>query len=224
MSRYEWEKGEFVIPSAFWAEFKAKVRDAVNASSRERMALALKIHAHMAGNHRSLRGYELCEEARRYVGTIDRASAYVPPRYSEADIFAAIESIQNEAGRLRKPLKKDFPVHGNNVASFRDQDCYLEFDNETRKVTWEVFENNHACDAARDSALGKAFFEALRAVRWTRGSGGRIWGNDEYNADSGRGYAGGGGSYNKMTYGPDERPQAPTRPIHGNAFFRGPRW
>lgn len=203
MARSEWEEGEIVLPSAAWAEFKAAIRDAVNKSSEERLALALRIHEHMEKSHRGLKGYAFEEAARKFVDSNNRSSYYMPPRFSEDDIREAISAVSNDKGRLRKPLKKDFPLHGNNATSFRDGEASLHFDNEKRKVVWQVSENNHACRDARESALGKAFFTALGKVKWTRGTGGRIWGNDEYNQESGSHYEGGGGSYNKGTFGPD---------------------
>ena len=97
--------------------------------------------------------------------------------------------------RLRKPQKKDFPTAGNNICVFDDEDCSVVFDNDSKTARWTVHENNHAVEHARASVLGTAFFAAMAKVTWTRGSGGQIVGNDEYNQDAGRDYAGGGGSY-----------------------------
>lgn len=71
---------------------------------------------------------------------------------------------------------------------------------EGRKVVWTVPENNHACEHARVHPLAEAFFKLLDGVRWTRGSGGVIVGNNEYNRDDQN--VGGGGNYVVSEYGP----------------------
>lgn len=61
-------------------------------------------------------------------------------------------------------------------------------------VIWDVPENNHACDHAREHPLAVALFEFLdRRVEWTSRSGGTIVGNDEYNREDDS--VGGGGNY-----------------------------
>jgi hypothetical protein len=74
----------------------------------------------------------------------------------------------------------------------------IEFDG--RKVTWSVPENNHACEHAREHLLARTLFDLLARVQWTRGSGGTITGNNEYNQDSRD--AGGGGNYVVQEFGP----------------------
>lgn len=69
-----------------------------------------------------------------------------------------------------------------------------------RTVTWDVPENNHACDHAREHPIAQAFFHVLGTVKWTRGSGGDIVGNNEYSRDSRD--EGGGGNYLVAHYGP----------------------
>lgn len=77
------------------------------------------------------------------------------------------------------------------------------------EVTWNVPENNHACDHAHEHHIGRAFFAALNKVTWTRGSGGVIVGNNEYSRDS---YdVGGGGNYETARFGPQTK--RPTRSV-----------
>lgn len=76
----------------------------------------------------------------------------------------------------------------------------LVLDEKTRTVRWVVPENNHAVDFAWRHPMGKAFENALRKVRWVRGTGGKLVGNDEYNRDSR--YEGGGANYVTRRYGP----------------------
>src|SRR5690606_7441688 len=49
MSRFEWEKGEFVIPSAEYAAVKQAVREAHNKLRETAFDLAGQIHAEMTG-------------------------------------------------------------------------------------------------------------------------------------------------------------------------------
>ena len=76
----------------------------------------------------------------------------------------------------------------------------ISFGKDGRHVEWDVNENNHAVETAHDHPVGKAFFRALGKITWTRGSGGTICGNDEYNRD-GEG-EGAGGNYVTAEYGP----------------------
>ena len=99
-----------------------------------------------------------------------------------------------------RPLKKDFPKLTNKTTQIDNDDCTVVFNDKTHTVSWSVQENNHAVENARESILGQAFFSALRKIKWTRGSGGELVGNDEYNQDDCS--SGGGANYTKAHYGP----------------------
>jgi hypothetical protein len=71
---------------------------------------------------------------------------------------------------------------------------------EGRAVTWDVPENNHAVERARSTEIAGLFFAALNKVAWTRGTGGAMWGNSEYN-EGPHGH-GRGADYLGDTYGP----------------------
>lgn len=98
-------------------------------------------------------------------------------------------------------MKAWFPCT-NRATEFSCGEPSISFDVKSKTVTWDVPENNHARDYGREHPVAKALFAALDRVNWTRGSGGQIIGNDEYNRDAGREYEGGGGSYVVDEYGP----------------------
>lgn len=210
MSRYEWEKGEFVLPSAEWAGFKAAIRDAVNSANAEKYEIALKVHEELVRELKGKRGADPWETA---WDIASRQCARVRRSFGigEDAVFEIASAVVHRGWRgskpvvkVRKPQKKDFPRYGNNAVLIQGMECSVSFDNKARKAVWEVYESNHACDRARATVLGVAFFRALDRVKWTRGTGGSIWGNDEYNREAGRDAEGFGGSYSKGTWGPKE--------------------
>jgi hypothetical protein len=73
-----------------------------------------------------------------------------------------------------------------------------------REVSYDVADS-HGCDRPREHPISRMLWSALSKVNWTRGSGGEILGNNEYNEEAGRGQAGGGGSYVVMSFGPKSK-------------------
>jgi len=230
MSKYEWERGEIVIPSAEWADFKKRIRDALNTASERQFDLANKLYEHIRTKHPKARGYELRGKAEDFVRAQSTApSMWTPARYTPSDASKALESVIGwDTGakdvKVRKPRKNMFPAYGINATTFNDTDCSLHFDNERRVAVWNVGENNRACETARAGNIGKAFFASLGKVKWTRGSGGTIIGNDEYNQDAGRDYEGGGGSYVVDRFGPDVKPPKASTGHGYVASSFGRRW
>lgn len=104
--------------------------------------------------------------------------------------------------KLQKPKKKDFPkIAATKVERLRADCGTVYFNHKDKTVTWDVDENNRAVESARGTWLAETLFRALNQIKWTRGSGGKIVGNDEYNRDSD--YEGGGGNYINDEYGPE---------------------
>lgn len=101
----------------------------------------------------------------------------------------------------RRVLKADVAFPTNRTLEFSvGYDATITFNREASSVTWSVGENNHAVDHARSHPLANVFFTALGRITWTRGTGGVIVGNDEYNRHSES--VGGGGNYVTASYGP----------------------
>lgn len=205
MSRYEWEEGKFKIPSAEWARVKKDIRTKINAEMEKSLVIAEKVHQHMIDAHPKLKGHAAYEAASEF---IIRSFSYprIPDnvRLSIMDVLFPKGGMENE--KISRPMKKSFPLLKSNFEYISDSDCSMRFTNDTRTIEWHVHENNHACEHAREGMIGRSLFAVLGTVKWTRGSGGNVWGNDEYNRDSGRDYEGGGGSYQKDSFGPDCKP------------------
>lgn len=208
MSRYEWERGEILIPSADWADFKAEIREAWNAMQKRRYELALKAWEHIKQKGKGKRNFDYHRALRDHLDRLAGAKIHAEDHTLLHDIKKSLFMRKGDDERWRhrdqplKPRKKDFPTKSNRDTRFRLGEATIAFDNDNRIVRWSVGENNHAREYARKHPVAKAFFKALRNVDWTRDSGGVLLGNDEYNQEEGRHHAGGGGSYITASYGP----------------------
>jgi len=221
MSNREWERGEFTIPAAEWARFKASVREAVNRQNALALDAALKLHQKLSDKAKENKSYDLRKGARDEMAAINVGSYYTPPKFCADEVSEIVDSVVKDKrltndkiqARLSKPTKKDFPQHGNTVTSFHSRSCDLTLDNGSRIAIWNVYESNHAVDRARATALAQGMFAALRKVKWTRESGGVILGNNEYHMESGSFHEGDGGSFSKERFGSGERRASRQAPV-----------
>lgn len=213
MSRYEWERGEFSIPTAEWAGFKAKIREAMNELHVRQFEIAKKLHERLVVLAKKDKNFDVIydgfEEIEKLRLPENQWSAKPNKNLTESDestVVHALAEYSHKNGRYRlvRPTQKMFPKLGNNVTEFSNSCCNVVFDNNAKKVIWDVPENNHACEHARETELGKIFFKTLDEVEWTRGSGGHIWGGDEYHEDASREHDCGESSYSKGSWGPKE--------------------
>lgn len=215
MSKYEWESGRIKLPGALWSSFRTELLKAWNkaqecvlkdarvalkaaklavkgkrGSAREK-ALTEALEAHCTKRVRMFRGYQ--DEL-------------------DYDLMEAIEGliVARPSGQFRGPFnlqapkKKDLDLKAvSKSAVLHLGEASIGFDNKSKTVSWEVHENNRACERAREYPMAKALFKALGKVEWTKGSGGQIVGNDEYNRDSYDGL--GGGNYVVAAYSQEQQ-------------------
>lgn len=205
LSRYDWERGTITLPTAAVTAVKKAVREASNRE-HDRVYEAARTwwRAHGAAYARAVARVEELRPAGN-----SAALTRVWKRQQEiADTLpgdeATHEAIETGVRARRMPRREDVhPARATNktdtfAAGRYAGECHISF--KGREVTWAVSENNHAREAAHEGAVAQAFFTALARVKWTRGTGGVIVGNDEYNRDAD--YAGGGANYITATYGP----------------------
>lgn len=208
MSRYEEEHGRIVIPAAEWPKFKQKLRETHNTEQVLCLRLATDLHTKLVASGKGKRNFDF----RRALQALIDSEADRTSRGNRDRVWNLQYKLISPEGKPRRPLQKDFPMANGTTRQFSAGEGHLRLSTDKeRTVDWDVPENNHACEYARESAMGKAFFTAIDRMNWTRGSGGTIVGNDEYNRDSE--YEGGGANYRKEQYGPQykSKVRAPAR-------------
>lgn len=196
MSCYNWEEGTITIPKKEWSKFRTGLLKAWNEGQLATLEKAKKAHKQLSeaikGKRGANRSRALEEAVERRFTRAERPGSCFREAVDQ-DVRNLI--VEDWPVKLRAaPKKKDldiFPV--TKSATIRAEDFTVVFNNEECQVSWFVSENNRAVEAAREHWFAKKLFSALRRIKWTRGTGGKIIGNDEYNRDSYE--AGGGGNY-----------------------------
>jgi hypothetical protein len=187
MSKYEWEHGTIKIPAKDYPKLRKAVITKYNELQDKKLLIALRNHAKIMDAKKGKRGFD----TRKLAWDL----------CSDNDVMNLLFVYDHEKRqyKLRKPKKRDLKKKPTT------KDCTLDigeasitFNNKTRTVTWDVPENNRACERAREAPLAKFFFDRLDGINWTRGSGGTIVGNDEYNREAD--YEGGGANYVTSEY------------------------
>jgi hypothetical protein len=204
MAKNEWESGSIVIPAKEWPGFKRKLRDEHDRLQRLRLELATSLSTELKTLGRGKRNFDFEEAAEDLFQK--RAVARFSPLAEES--FFILKSIFPTQQGAEKPLrvkpltpkKKDFPLATSKTFAFDCDEASITLDDKERKFRWHVSENNHAVERAHEHPLAVAAFKALDRIQWTRGTGGKITGNDEYNQESRD--DGGGANYATYRYGP----------------------
>ena len=220
MSRYEWEQGTFRIPASRWASFKGSLRQAYNEELAADLVLAEQVLTKVKADYKGRRKVDWRAALTREIDHEDPHSGGggFRPKYrfgvlsSMAIITKACAGLGEPGGRLRALKKKDFPRATNKTMAFDAGEGTISLHDKDRTVVWNVPENNHACDYARSSPMARALFRLLDGIAWSRGTGGYIVGNDEYNRENSPAEVGGGGNLLKRPcYGPIGKREAESR-------------
>jgi len=204
MSCYEWERGEFKLSCAEYRRVKKQMIAAYKEYWDNYYINALKVYEKMIAAAKGKRNvnwqqiYQGCSFVNCAHYSFGHRVEYTEELDPEGKVYNSY-SMGNK--RPPKPKKKDFkPNIDRKKFCIHFEETSISFNDQNKTIIWHVDENNHACERAKQHELGKVFFKILSTVKWTRGTGGQIVGNDEYNGDSYE--AGSGGNYVKATYGP----------------------
>lgn len=215
MSRNEWEEGTIKLPTADFA----RIRKAVQETDAQVRTKAL---AHTQSFWKGLTRKQQTDKdeyakalwawSRKQSpeGGSGWATLRRPDPVDKAAVDEAYSLLQRRtwSARPTRVQASEVGMPTNRTTTFHAGEATISFDRATSSVTWHVEENNHAVEHARSSAVGQRLFGELDRTRWTRGTGGALTGNDEYNEDSRE--HGGGSNYHTGAYGPLGAVQAPT--------------
>jgi hypothetical protein len=188
MSKYQWEAGTIIIPSKDWTSFKRTLRESHNRLQSLRFELATSLSAELKTLGRGKRNFDFERAAEEVFTSLVRGARFAPLSEEFADIERAVfpKPQGAQAGKLPKPLvpkKKDFPLATSRTNSFHFAEASITLTDKGRKFHWRVSENNRSCERAREHPMAQAAFHALGRIKWTRATGGKITGNDEYNRE-----------------------------------------
>lgn len=195
MGHWDRENGEIILPSA---EFAA-VRQAVQKATHEHQSkvfdetqefwkgLTRKEQTDPAAYNAALRKmvearHQAIERARSSWG-----SRSVTPHAEEILDDAEWRLSLPRGGKPARVLKSDLPFPTNRTTDFPAGEGSVTFDKDTNTVHWDTTENRGAIEGAHKSVAGAALFNRIKTVKWTRGTGGVITGNNEYAVDAGHG-------------------------------------
>ena len=212
MSKYEWERGEIKLPSAVAATFRKEFAAYVNGRIDRAFELIQKAHERVMVEYKGKRNVdfrkalgiatgELFAQNTHLFGGLDADALDREFGYNINHIY-----FGNDPERVRpmKPTRVRFTVKLQPTKKMKYSDGEFTIALDGRWVCWRVSENNHAVENSHDHPVAAQFFGLLGEVPWTRGSGGEIFGNDEYNSDPENG-SGAGGNYVTHSYGPQKK-------------------
>ena len=175
MSCYEWERGKWIIPARQFNKLRLKVIEAHNESLQKEYQNAIRMYEELKKMANGQKNFD-------YRQAYDSLSLRIGLE-SGWKIWYILFKNRNSK-RPIKPKKGDFKPLPKNAHHIQCDEVSIEFDKENRTVLYDVPKNNHACDRARALPAVKALFTALRkGIKWTRGTGGTVWGDDEYAED-----------------------------------------
>jgi len=212
MSCYNWERGTITLPTKEWANFRKSLLTAWNAHQDSVLAKAKTAYAAAVAAGKGKRGDNRTKAmkvavARACGGRISEWGDFESGHRGGHDshdkareTYEAVHGLiwkyqgHGKPPKFQSPQKKDLPFAAvSKDATLNLDEATVTFNNKSRTVGWCVSENNRAVESANDHWFAKKLFAALGRITWTRGTGGKIIGNDEYNRDSD--YEDGGGNY-----------------------------
>lgn len=210
MSKYCWESGTLQIPTRAWKPLRDALCKAFNDRQDLLFAAALRGHAAVEAAFQQAKAAKqpkprlsVVIDSQAFLSAIALPRNQVSIDYDETWRIQRALSTQpadrQEPPKLRRPLKKDFAhAVASKQTDYPASDGSIHLDAKAHTLTWTVSDNNHAVEHARASFMGQALFALLNKLEWTRGSGGTIVGNDEYNRDNA--HEGGGANYVTARY------------------------
>jgi len=209
MSCSNWERGEIKLPSTAAVAFRHDMVNFYNNRMTILFGKAQGVYTYLKAQGKGKRNYDYEEAFRKFMesgsGSYGRVDAIDAEGYDELHDALFPYDQKHVAGKNRKPKapKKNQFKHLNLSTKGMNVGHEASIFFKGRVLLWSVSENNHSVERAHEHSVARHFFKRLSEVNWTRGSGGELVGNDEYNEESRE--SGGGANYVTARYGQEQK-------------------
>ena len=204
MSCYEWERGSIKFSAREWPSFRKDMLTEWKTRQERLYQHATKATSELKKRVKGLRGRERSVALRSGVKTYANRFSLSLSEAAELEDAVLDFNWDNQVYQLARPkfTRQTFglPCVVSRGTTIRRSDWAMAFSDPERSLFWDVSENNRAVDRARGHDFVNCVFTRLDQTTWTRGTGGVIVGNNEYNRDAD--YVGGGANYVSASYGP----------------------
>lgn len=206
MGHWETEHGDIILPSAEYAAVRQAVQNAEHAHQTKVFEETQEFWKGLTRKEQTdPAAYEAARvrhiaERRRLTESALRGwgRRSITPHAEEVIDAVDWRLTLSRGAAPARVLKSDIPFPTNRTTSFRAGEGSITFDKDTKSVLWETGQYRNVIDKARNSPAGAALFEAVRKVKWTRGTGGIFRGNNENHSEE----AEDRGDYVTTAYGP----------------------
>lgn len=192
MSLNQWESGTFHLPAAEFSRVRKAVETAEHARAQRLFDNSQEFWKSLtAKQKRDTASFQ--EAARDFANAKYARSPSHPWSVLTSGDDAAVKSEQLEDYLLSRSWSKGKPARvlrtvagfpTNRTTAFSEGDLSVAFDRESASLIWHIAENNHSVDLGNRTELARVVMRELRKVKWTRGTGGTIYGGDEYAEDA----------------------------------------
>jgi hypothetical protein len=217
MGHWEWERGDFKLPTA---EF-ARVRANVAAADRERKEAIFGLSQQMwkgltAKEKRDGAAYR--DAVSKYVSGLYKGNSHggfdISAKHVSEEVIQDLESAVTwkngrRTGTPKRVLAGEMDYPTNRTEVFHGLDVTISFDKKTSSVNYQIPQDRRTIENAHSSYVLGALIKDVLQMRWTRGTGGVVASDDEY-AEEARND---NGSYStdlvQHGYGPIGAQQAP---------------
>ena len=188
MSRYEWESGKIILPAKAAYPFKKQLTEYLNNEIDRMFTVSQEAFANISSKFKEHRNVDFRKGFRREIVNLLKRS------YSQdcafelyLEYFGDLDKLffKSDPTRLTpvKPTRTLFAqkIILNKPFFYKSRHGNFSIEIKERVLHWQVPENHLAVQFAREHPVAIEVFELLRNVKWTLRSGGKIFGNDEYN-------------------------------------------
>jgi len=182
MAWIEWEDGSVKLPAAEYVRVRQEVMRADQSHKDKVLSIARDFWRTLDDRETTDRSAYFRAQ-RDYFRIHATDSAIAQEILEDGFESTSLWGQERPRGLLRADL--DYPTEDTNA--FNVGRAQIAFDPAPLSARWSVPAGREAAELAHRHSTARTFFEALRHVLWTPGTGGWIEGNDETNRDYGAG-------------------------------------